>query len=109
KLLFCIAIGLFTLIQLFIFTDKQIFKLYHFHINGFVWNLIITPGGIESMGNSSSTILSTVKIIAGFIGLQIALFFIAMSEIGQKISFAMQKIQFKKAFVGFIIRNTLAF
>lgn len=103
KLLFCVVIVLFTFVQLFIFTDKQIFKLYHFHINGFVWNLITTPGGIESMGNSGSTIFSTALLISGFFVLQIILFFVAKSEILQKISPGVQKIRFKRIFPVFIV------
>jgi membrane-anchored protein YejM (alkaline phosphatase superfamily) len=39
---------------LLLFADIQIYKIYDFHINGFVINLVSTPGGIESMGMSDS-------------------------------------------------------
>jgi len=38
--------------------DCAVYNNYNFHLNGFVWNLITAPGGIESMGCSSSTHLS---------------------------------------------------
>jgi membrane-anchored protein YejM (alkaline phosphatase superfamily) len=33
-----------------LFADLKIFKMFEFHINGFVWNLLTTPGGVSSMG-----------------------------------------------------------
>ncbi len=51
---------LFSAATLLLFiVDAQIHGLYGFHLNGFVWNLLITPGGIASMGGSDSTILVT--------------------------------------------------
>jgi len=47
-----------TLIQIFIMTDRVIFGMYDFHINGFVWNIIKTPGGLESLGGSDSTTIT---------------------------------------------------
>ncbi|WP_205655600.1 DUF3413 domain-containing protein [Alcanivorax sp. 24] len=35
---------------LFLLVDGQIHDLYGFHLNGFVWNLLTTPGGFTSMG-----------------------------------------------------------
>ena len=37
--------------------DLFIFRLYGFHLNGFVWNLVFTRGGIESLGGGSATTL----------------------------------------------------
>ncbi len=48
----CLALGLLLL------ADLRVFKLYGFHINGFVVNLLLTPGGIESLGAGRSTYLS---------------------------------------------------
>ncbi|MFW5444098.1 MAG: sulfatase-like hydrolase/transferase [Methylococcaceae bacterium] len=45
-----IAIILSLLGHLFVFADSHLFDLYAFHINGFVWNLLTTPGGIDSLG-----------------------------------------------------------
>lgn len=39
-----------TLTHLVILTDRVIYKMYGFHFNGFVWNILTTKGGIESMG-----------------------------------------------------------
>ncbi|MCR4291365.1 MAG: sulfatase-like hydrolase/transferase [Candidatus Kuenenia sp.] len=98
-----ISIALFTIVQLLILTDKQIFKLYQFHINGFVWNLITTPGGLESLGSSDSTFLSVAIIITGLFVLQIVLFVLAKSKISQTISSVVQHFRPKKTFTILII------
>lgn len=46
-----------ALTMLILFVDTQIVKLYGFHINGFVLNIFSTPGGLESMGMSDSTLM----------------------------------------------------
>jgi len=49
------AAGGGSLMQLAIYADYRLYALYQFHINGFVWNLLTTPGGIESLGSTAST------------------------------------------------------
>ncbi len=61
-----VALLLTTCSLLFIRTDRIIFDLYRFHFNGFVLNLIFTPGGIASLGSDSSSYLS-----AGMIGIRL--------------------------------------
>jgi len=52
-----------------LFADSQIYEIYDFHINGFVINLVTTPGGIESMGMSDSgTAIFSLRIFALFAG-----------------------------------------
>lgn len=48
-----------------LFADREIYQLYDFHINGFVINLVTTPGGIESMGISNSGMLLFGLLILG--------------------------------------------
>ena len=45
-----IAALLYFTLLLLVMADYKLYSLYGFHINGFVLNLITTPGGIESMG-----------------------------------------------------------
>lgn len=40
---------------LVIYADYRLYRLYDYHINGFVWNLITTPGGIAALGATAST------------------------------------------------------
>lgn len=70
---------LFTaLLQLLLYVDRMIFHLYGFHLNGFVWNLIFTPGGIDSLGGGEATDRSTALIAAGFLLLQSVLLLLAI-------------------------------
>lgn len=48
-----------------LFADVQIYEIYDFHINGFVINLVTTPGGIESMGMSESGTAVFALLIGG--------------------------------------------
>lgn len=50
-----------------LYTDRTIYNLLGFHINGFVWNLITTPGGIASMGTSDSASMTYGLIVASII------------------------------------------
>lgn len=65
-LVYTIAVLSLSVTHLFIFTDQFIYRMYSFHINGFVWNLILTKGGIESLAADNSTIVVYFLII-GFI------------------------------------------
>ncbi|HBG78973.1 MAG TPA: hypothetical protein DDW84_09090 [Phycisphaerales bacterium] len=78
-LLYILAVPSLTFLQIFIFTDRFIFNMYDFHINGFVWNLISTPGGIESMGGDPATTLSFILIIAGFLAIQSVLLLLMLN------------------------------
>jgi len=44
------AVALFAGVQLGVYADRRIHELYGFHLNGFVWNLLTTRGGLESLG-----------------------------------------------------------
>ncbi|WP_054030203.1 sulfatase-like hydrolase/transferase [Desulfatitalea tepidiphila] len=71
--LYAIAIALTAGSLIFLFIDASIFKIFGFHINGFVWNLVTTPGGIESMGSDRVTVLLFVSAILGLILTQMLL------------------------------------
>jgi len=63
-----------AMLQYLVFADKSVFDVFGFHLNGFVWNLVFTRGGIESMGAGSSATLLAVLIGIGLLVLQTALF-----------------------------------
>jgi hypothetical protein len=52
------AVLAFTVVQGFLLMDRYVHGLYGFHLNGFVWNLVTTKGGVASMGAGSSTELT---------------------------------------------------
>jgi len=71
-----LATGLTMMVLL---ADSMLYELYGFHINGFVWNLVITPGGIESLGGSKAAFLYFTVIVIAFLVLQIFLLRIGMA------------------------------
>ena len=68
----------FSLVQVLIFSDRLIHNLYGFHINGFVWNIVFTPGGIKSLGGGSSTTISFILIILGIFIVQAAVLILVL-------------------------------
>jgi membrane-anchored protein YejM (alkaline phosphatase superfamily) len=44
--------------------------MYGFHINGFVVDLLLTPGGIDSLGATASTQLTAGLIVAALLAFQ---------------------------------------
>ncbi len=72
-IVFTVAWAGFSLSQVLIFADRFIFAMFGFHINGFVWNLVTTKGGIDSMGGGGSTTVTFALIIASICAIQLAL------------------------------------
>ncbi|UWN49530.1 hypothetical protein ASALC70_01742 [Alcanivorax sp. ALC70] len=58
---------------LLLLVDSQIHGLYGFHINGFVWNLLVTPGGIDSMGGGDGTLITVAAVALMVVGLEAGL------------------------------------
>jgi membrane-anchored protein YejM (alkaline phosphatase superfamily) len=58
--------------HLLLFADRLIYGMYGFHINGFVVNLVFTPGGIASLGASRSTEITAALITTALIALHAA-------------------------------------
>lgn len=59
--------GITTLLM---YANAKIFSLYGMFFNGFIINLLVTPGGIESLGGSSASDVGFALIAIGFISLQ---------------------------------------
>jgi len=52
----------------FIFIDGHLHDLYGFHFNGFVWNLLTTPGGLSSLGADQTSLFLVIKYIVILLG-----------------------------------------
>ena len=52
-----------------LYADYRLYELYEYHFNGFVWNLLTTPGGVAALGATDSTLLA--------VGWQVGLIFLA--------------------------------
>lgn len=50
-----LSVVLAGVVQLALYGDHLLWQLYGFHLNGFVWNILTTPGGIAALGSSAST------------------------------------------------------
>ncbi len=64
-----------TLIASIVLADVKIYALYGFHINGFVWNLITTRGGLASLEASSATWITVSLMISAIFGAILGLVF----------------------------------
>ena len=62
-----------TLVATTLLADVRIHELYGFHVNGFVWNLVTTPGGIASLEASNETWLTVAVAVAVIFGAVLAL------------------------------------
>lgn len=50
-----LGIAYATLLIFALHLDARLYAMYGFHFNGFVWNLITTPGGMASLDSSASS------------------------------------------------------
>lgn len=62
---------------LLLYANAKIFSLYGMFFNGFILNLVMTPGGIESLGGSTASDVGYAVIALGFLSLQISILWIA--------------------------------
>ena len=67
-----------ALLQVLLLMDRVIHDLFAFHINGFVWNLVSTPGGIESMGGGTDTTATFIGMALAWLVVQAAALWIAI-------------------------------
>jgi membrane-anchored protein YejM (alkaline phosphatase superfamily) len=83
--------------------------MFGFHFNSFVWNLIFTKGGVESMGSSQSTMNTFALIILFFLAVQTVVFILLMKAQKIKNFFAslLTRPRLKFAVVSIIILTIL--
>lgn len=72
-----LSILLVTLLQLLLLGDRMIWQLYGFHLNGFVWNILTTAGGIEALGASAATERDVAVLVLSLLALQTLLWLMA--------------------------------
>ena len=65
-----LAVLLAGLVQIALYGDHLIWQMYGFHLNGFVWNILTTPGGIAALGSSASTERDFALLAGGIVALQ---------------------------------------
>jgi membrane-anchored protein YejM (alkaline phosphatase superfamily) len=65
-----LAVTLASLLVIAVFTDRRTYEIFGFHLNGFVWNLLTTPGGVASMGAGSDSTTSAAALGAAVLALE---------------------------------------
>jgi len=65
------------LVQTVLLTDSFVYAMFKWHLNGYVWNLLTTPGGIESMEMGSHATWCFGLVIVGILAFQVALMVVA--------------------------------
>ena len=73
KTIYATAVATGGLTTLLLYANAKIFSLYGMFFNGFILNLVVTPGGIESLGGSSASDIGFALIALGFFTLQAAI------------------------------------
>ncbi len=79
-----IVTGITTLL---LYANAKIYALYGMFFNGFILNLVLTPGGIESLGGSNASNFGFALIAAGFFALQAGILWGAIKLSGQSEKF----------------------
>lgn len=59
--------------QVLLVVDVAVFRILGFHLNGFVWNVLLTPGGVESMGGDAQTKLHVATTLGAVVLAQVGL------------------------------------
>ena len=67
RLIYPVAVFTGAATTLFFYANAKLHTLYGIFVNGFVINLIVTPGGLASLGGSDATNLGFALIAAGFL------------------------------------------
>lgn len=70
RLFYITAILTGGITTLLMYANAKLFSLYGMFFNGFILNLVLTPGGIDSLGGSSASDVGFALITLGFISLQ---------------------------------------
>lgn len=71
------AVSTGAVVTLLLYANAKVFSLYGMFFNGFIINLLLTPGGIESLGGSNATQIGFGAIALLFIAVQIAFIWFA--------------------------------
>ncbi|HEX5539188.1 MAG TPA: sulfatase-like hydrolase/transferase [Methylophilaceae bacterium] len=67
---YAVAVLSSGLTLLFFYANAKVYALYGMYFNGFIINLLVTPGGIESLGGSSASDAGFALIALGFVAMQ---------------------------------------
>ncbi|MDG0901925.1 DUF3413 domain-containing protein, partial [Pseudomonas sp. L01] len=61
-------------VQILLYADRTLYDLYGFHLNGFSIGLLVSPGGLSSLGSGDGTLLSASLAALALLCLQVLLY-----------------------------------
>jgi len=97
KIIYAVAILFTAATTLVFYANAKLYALYGMYINGFILNLLFTPGGIESLGGSQASDIGFAAIALGFLLLQVALLYLAVwltnQPLATQLNVALQKLR----------------
>ena len=88
---YIISISIFSLSNIILLIDTIIFRLYRFHINSLVWNILISEGSSDSIVLGQSTLISFMTYVIFIILFQIGIFLFDI-KIASKNRFKLESI-----------------
>ena len=77
-------VPIFAFVQLMLVLDVVVYKIFRFHVNSMVVNLLITPGGLKTLGQGPATQLLFFVIAASLLGLEAWLYKRALRSAADK-------------------------
>jgi membrane-anchored protein YejM (alkaline phosphatase superfamily) len=96
-----------ALTTLFFYANAKLHMLYGMYINGFVLNLVTTPGGLESMGGSDASNLGFALIAAAFLLLQVVLLWLSQ-VLTRRSGLPLYRRRFVMAIAGVFLVSTVS-
>ncbi|MEQ9450245.1 MAG: sulfatase-like hydrolase/transferase [Pseudomonadales bacterium] len=73
-----VAVTSTSLTMIFLYADLSTYKIFGFHINSFVWNIVTTRGGIESLGANNLTIATYAFYVVAIVAVQVSALAVAL-------------------------------
>lgn len=108
KVVYVVAVASTSLTALFFYANAKLHALYGIFVNGFVVNLIVTPGGLQSLGGSDATNLGFALITLGFVLFQAALLAVIHFAYIRRLNRPVMPRSMFKAFVALLLFAMLA-
>ncbi|MBU2483353.1 MAG: sulfatase-like hydrolase/transferase, partial [Proteobacteria bacterium] len=75
--------AVFAFLQLALVVDVAVYKIFRFHINSMVVNLILTPGGLESLDQGTGMKILFFALALGLLALELWFYGLAMRSGGR--------------------------
>jgi membrane-anchored protein YejM (alkaline phosphatase superfamily) len=85
------AVVAFSAVQVVLYADRRVHALYGFHLNGFVWNLLTTSGGLASLGAGPTAELAAGGLVAAIAAAEAGVVAVAVRLAARRRSFVSRR------------------